>query len=77
MREAMRRAVYEPVKDGTIYAHIPGFEGLWVNAQTVEDARTELWEVLDSWLYVRAFVSQLPPPSVGDLQFEPPSRLEK
>jgi predicted RNase H-like HicB family nuclease len=67
MNAAMRRAVYEPLEDGSggVYAHIPGFEGLWASGPTVEDARTDLYDALDGWLTVNHFASQLELPDVG------------
>lgn len=77
MRAAMRRAEYEKLEDGTIYAHIPGFEGLWANAANFEDAREELYRSLDGWLYVNFFVSRLKPPEIGGASlFEPPRKTE-
>ena len=74
LRAAMRKAEYEKLDDGTFFARIPGFEGLWANGATVEDARNELYEALDGWLYVNLFVSKTPLPDVGDLRLEPPRR---
>jgi len=70
----MRKAEYEKLDDGTFFARIPGFEGFWANGATVEDARNELYEALDGWLYVNLFVSKTPLPDVGDLRLEPPRR---
>ncbi len=74
IKAAMRKAEYEKLKDGTFYAHIPGFEGLWANGPTVEDARDDLYEALDGWLYVNLFVSKTALPDVGDVRLEPPRR---
>ena len=74
LKAAMRKAEYEKLDDGTFYAHIPGFEGLWANGPTVEDARDDLYEALDGWLYVNLFVSKTSLPEVGDLKLESPRR---
>lgn len=51
---AMTRARYEIVADdGSYYGEIPGFEGVWANANTLEGCRTELQEVLESWVLLR------------------------
>ena len=66
MHEAMRRAEYEKLEDGSgFYAHIPGFEGLWATGETVEDARKELYDALDGWITVNNLVSYLPLPDIG------------
>ncbi len=48
IQAAMRRAKYEILEDnGTFYGEIPGFQGVWSNAATLEDCRRELQEVLE------------------------------
>ncbi|MBV8883035.1 MAG: type II toxin-antitoxin system HicB family antitoxin [Chroococcidiopsidaceae cyanobacterium CP_BM_RX_35] len=46
----MRRAIYEPIGDGTVFASIPGFDGLWANAQTQAACIDELRSVLEGWI---------------------------
>lgn len=47
----MRRAKYEILEgDEGFYAEIPGFQGVWANAQTLEACREELAEVLEEWV---------------------------
>jgi predicted RNase H-like HicB family nuclease len=65
MEEAMRRAEYERLDDGSFYAHIPGFSGLWATGKTIEDARKDLYEALDGWLTLNFVVSQMPLPDIG------------
>ena len=50
MQAALRRSVYKQLEDQTWFAEIPGFEGVWANATTVEACRSELAEVLEEWL---------------------------
>ena len=51
IRAAMRRAQYEILPDkGTYYGSIPGFQGVWANAPTLEACRDELQEVLEDWV---------------------------
>ncbi len=53
IQAAMRRAHYEPIEeDGTIFATIPGFDGLWAVGTTRDEAATELASVLEGWLLV-------------------------
>ncbi len=48
---AMKRAKYEILEDdGSFYGAIPGFKGVWANADTLEDCRRELQEVLEGWI---------------------------
>ena len=51
IQAAMRRAQYEILPDdGTYYGRIPGFDGVWANAATLEQCREELEEVLQDWI---------------------------
>lgn len=51
---AMSRARYEILPDdGTFYGEIPGFDGVYANAGTLEACREELEEVLEEWLLFR------------------------
>ena len=48
---AMAKAEYEILcDDSSFYGEIPGFQGVYSNADTLEDCRTELEEVLEVWL---------------------------
>ncbi|MGH2544471.1 MAG: type II toxin-antitoxin system HicB family antitoxin [Ardenticatenaceae bacterium] len=47
---AMKRATYEILPNGTYYAEIPGLQGVYANAATLEECRTELQEVLEGWI---------------------------
>ena len=38
------------VEDGTYYGEIYGFQGVWANADTLEECRKELAEVLEGWI---------------------------
>ncbi len=50
IRAAMRRATYEILSDGTFYGEIPGFQGVYANAATLESCREQLQEVLEGWI---------------------------
>lgn len=53
IQSAMRQAKYEIIEDdGTFYGEIPGFQGVWANAETLEDCRNELAEVLEEWIFL-------------------------
>lgn len=47
---AMRQAKYEILPDRTYYGEIPGFQGVYANAETLETCRDELQEVLEGWI---------------------------
>ncbi|MBC8263762.1 MAG: type II toxin-antitoxin system HicB family antitoxin [Anaerolineales bacterium] len=54
IRAAMHRARYEILlDDGTFYGEIPGFDGVYANAGTLEACREELEEVLEEWIFFR------------------------
>ena len=53
IQKALRKAEYKLLDNGTWFAEIPGFEGVWANAQTVEECRIELQEVLEEWLVLK------------------------
>ena len=53
INEAMARARYKILEDGTYFGEIPGLQGVWANAPTLEECRRELQEVLESWLILK------------------------
>ena len=54
IRAAMHRARYEILPDdGSFYGEIPGFDGVYANAKTLEACREELEEVLEEWILLR------------------------
>lgn len=50
IRAAMHRAVYEILSDGTCYGEVPGFQGVYSNAASLEKCRSQLQEVLEGWI---------------------------
>jgi predicted RNase H-like HicB family nuclease len=53
VQKAVEKARYKQLDDGTWYAEIPGFAGVWANGKTVEACRRELWEVLEEWVVLK------------------------
>jgi len=53
IQKALSKAEYKRLDDGTWFAEIPGFEGVWANAGSVEECRRELQEVLEEWLLLK------------------------
>ena len=66
LRAAMRGAKYELLKEGGFYGSIPGFEGVWAEADSLVDCRDELEEVIEEWLLFR-LSRQLPVPIVDGI----------
>lgn len=52
IHEAMRLAKYEILEDRTYYGDIPGFQGVWASAESLDACREELQSVLEDWLVV-------------------------
>ena len=50
LRAAMRRAKYELLEEGGYDGSIPGFDGVWAYAVSLEECRNELEGVLEEWL---------------------------
>jgi predicted RNase H-like HicB family nuclease len=53
VQKALRKAGYKLLDNGTWFAEIPGFQGVWANGHTVEECRSELQEVLEEWLILK------------------------
>jgi predicted RNase H-like HicB family nuclease len=71
---AMKKAQYEKIEDGTYWGNIPGFDGLWGNAETLEQCRTELKETLEDWLLVKLWLNHDNIPVVDRIRLAPPKR---
>jgi predicted RNase H-like HicB family nuclease len=68
IRAAMHRAKYEVLPDdGSFYGEIPGFDGVYANAATLEVCRDELEEVLEEWILLRVS-KNLPLPVVDGIE---------
>lgn len=50
IRAAMHRANYEKLEDGSYYGEIPGLDGVWANAGTLETCREQLQGALEDWI---------------------------
>jgi len=53
IREAMTRARYRILDDGTYFGEVPGLAGVWANTRSLERCRSELQEVLEEWLLLK------------------------
>lgn len=53
IKAAMHKARYEILSDdNSFFGEIPGFEGLYSNADTLEKCREELESTLEDWLLI-------------------------
>jgi predicted RNase H-like HicB family nuclease len=53
MEKAIKRAEYKKLENNTWFGEIPGFQGVWANGNTLEECRSELFEVLEEWLMLK------------------------
>jgi predicted RNase H-like HicB family nuclease len=59
--EAMARASYKILEDGTYFGEIPSLHGVWSNEATLEECRKVLQEVLEEWLLLKLRDDEIPP----------------
>ena len=71
LRAAMRGAKYELLEEGGYYGSIPGLEGVWADAVSLQECADELEEVLEEWLLFR-LSRQLPVPIVAGIDLVVP-----
>jgi len=68
IQAAMRQAKYEILNDdGSFYGEIPDFQGVYANAETLEECREELAEVLEGWIILH-LADNTPLPIVNGLK---------
>ena len=53
LQVALHRAKYEILPDGTYYGEIPDCLGVNADAETLENCREQLAEVLEEWILLR------------------------
>ena len=59
---AMREAKYKILSDdGSYYGEIPGLQGVWANADTLEQCRDELQSGLEDWIMFKLELGQAIP----------------
>ena len=67
---AMRKAHYELLPDDKLYyGEIPGFDGVYATAETLEECRDELLSILEDWLLL-SLHKNLPIPVIGNISLE-------
>jgi predicted RNase H-like HicB family nuclease len=70
IQNAMRMAKYEILEDGQFYGEIPGFNGVWAQAGTLEECREELQSALEDWIILGLRMGHKLP-AVGGLELLP------
>ena len=59
---AMRTAKYKILSDdGSYFGEIPGLQGVWANADTLEDCGDELQSGLEAWIMFKLELGQAIP----------------
>lgn len=75
IQAAMHQAKYEILsEDNSFYGEIPGFQGVWANAPTLETCREELQSALEDWLLVR-IADRFSLPVVNNIDLNPKSEV--
>ena len=68
IQAALHHAFYEILSDdGSFYGEIPVCNGVYANATTLEECRTQLLEVLEEWIVFRVY-KHLPLPSLDGIE---------
>lgn len=67
IRAAMARAQYRSLDEEGIWGEIPGLQGVWANADTVDECRAELQSVLEDWILV-GIARQHPIPPIDGVE---------
>jgi predicted RNase H-like HicB family nuclease len=68
-QKALEKAEYKKLEDGTWFAEIPGFRGVWASGKSIEECRKELITVLEEWLVLK-LRDKDPIPAVDGLEVE-------
>ena len=70
IQTAMEHARYEILQDdGTYYGEIRDCPGVYSNASTLEQCRTELEETLEEWILFRVY-KNLPIPPIDNIEIK-------
>jgi len=71
INEAMKRAKYKILDDDTFFGEVPGLQGVWADADTLEECRQELQEVLEDWLILKLRDNDNDIPVLGGISLAP------
>jgi len=76
LQAALRHARYEILRDdGTYYGEVPECPGVYANANSLEECREELREVLEEWILFRVY-RHLPLPVIDGIELTTPNVQE-
>lgn len=64
VEEALRRARYDKLDDGTFCAEVAPLRGVLATGDTLEECRSQLAEVVEEWILVRIAKRLSVPPFV-------------
>lgn len=68
LQTSLRHAQYEILEeDKSFYGEIPGFQGVYANASTLEECHEQLEEVLEEWVLFRIH-KNLPLPQIDGIE---------
>ena len=67
VEEALRRARYDKLEDGTYYAEVLRLRGVLAIGETLEECRDQLAEVVEEWVLVRV-AKRLSVPPLGSIE---------
>jgi predicted RNase H-like HicB family nuclease len=76
LNEAMKRARCERIENGSYFATIEKFEGLFGTGATEDEALRDLYSALDSWIDVQIKIGRKDVPDIGVDFFAKPRLLE-
>ncbi|WP_133511444.1 type II toxin-antitoxin system HicB family antitoxin [Candidatus Thiosymbion oneisti] len=70
LQTSLRHAHYEILEeDKSFYGEIPGFQGVYANAPTLEECHKQLKEVLEEWVLFRIY-KNLPLPQIDGIEIK-------
>ena len=69
IQSAMRYSTYEILDDQTFYGEIVGFQGVYANADALEQCREELQSALEGWIRLGLRMAH-PLPEVDGLRLD-------
>jgi predicted RNase H-like HicB family nuclease len=74
VHKAMHLARYEIMENGEFWGEIPGFQGVWGSAPTLEACRDDLQGALEGWLILGLWNQDPDIPVLGRLSLIPRRR---
>ncbi|MES0491515.1 MAG: type II toxin-antitoxin system HicB family antitoxin [Leptospirales bacterium] len=69
IQSAMKKAHYEILEGEGFYGEIPEIEGVYAQAVTLEECRSELASILEEWIFLR-LTRNLPIPTVDGIELK-------